>query len=140
MNEGRDPKPTGDKGVGAIKFAPLDCRDEDLRDWKIVQYGIDQLGKTHDRPFFLAIGLHKPHMAWYVPRKYYDLHPLASIQLPPHRDDDLLDLPPAAVKMAKPNGDHHAILKSGEVEGSRPGLSGRDLFLRRDDRPPNGRA
>ena len=34
--EGREPKPTGDTGVGGIKFAPLDCQDEDLREWKIV--------------------------------------------------------------------------------------------------------
>ena len=88
-NEGGDPQPTGDTGVGGIKFAPLDCRDEDLREWKIVQYGIDQLGKPHDKPFFLAVGLHKPHMPWNVPRKYYDMHPLDKIQLPPHRDDDL---------------------------------------------------
>jgi arylsulfatase A-like enzyme len=112
-NAGSDPKPTGDTGVGGIKFAPLDCRDEDLREWKIVQYGIDQLGQSHDKPFFLAIGLHKPLMPWNVPRKYYDLHPLESIQLPPHRDDDLADLPPAAIMMAKPNGDHKAILQSG---------------------------
>ena len=36
QGEGRDPQPTGDTGVGGIKFAPLDCKDEDLRDWKIV--------------------------------------------------------------------------------------------------------
>jgi arylsulfatase A-like enzyme len=112
-SEGSDPKPTGDTGVGGIKFAPLDCRDEDLREWKIVQYGIDQLEQSHDQPFFLAVGLHKPHMPWNVPRKYYDLHPLEKIQLPPHRDDDLADLPPAALKMAKPDGDHRAILESG---------------------------
>ena len=35
---GRDPQPKGpDTGVGGIKFAPLDCGDEDLREWKIVQ-------------------------------------------------------------------------------------------------------
>jgi arylsulfatase A-like enzyme len=111
--EGRDPQPRGDTGVGGIKFAPLDCRDEDLREWKIVQYGIDQLGKPHDKPLFLAIGLHKPHMPWNVPRKYFDLHPLSGIELPPHRDDDLLDLPPAAIKMANPDGDHRVILQSG---------------------------
>jgi arylsulfatase A-like enzyme len=112
-NEGGDPKPTGDTGVGGIRFAKLDCRDEDLREWKIVQYGIDQLGKSQDRPFFLAIGLHKPHMPWNVPRKYYDLHPLDKIQLPPHREDDLNDVPPAGVKIAKPERDHRAILESG---------------------------
>jgi arylsulfatase A-like enzyme len=111
--EGKDPQPAGDTGVGGIRFAPLDCKDEDLREWKIVQYGIDQLGRTHDKPFFLAVGLHKPHMPWNVPRKYYDLHPLDAIQLPPHRDDDLADVPPAGVRMARPEGDHKAILESG---------------------------
>ncbi len=110
---GADPRPTGDTGVGGIKFAPLDCRDEDLREGKIVQYGIDQLKKRHDRPFFLAVGLHKPHMPWNVPRKYFDLHPLAEIELPPTRDDDLADIPPAGVRMARPEGDHRAILESG---------------------------
>src|SRR5262245_46727668 len=41
-NAGKDPQPRGDLGVDGIKFAPLDCGDEDLREWKIVQYGIDQ--------------------------------------------------------------------------------------------------
>jgi arylsulfatase A-like enzyme len=113
-DSGRDPKPKGKVGVGGIKFAPLDdAKDEDLREWKIVQYGIDQLGRKHDRPFFLAVGLHKPHMPWNVPRKYYDLHPLDSIQLPPHREDDLDDVPPAGRRMARPNGDHRAMLESG---------------------------
>ncbi len=110
---GRDPQPTGNDGVGGIKFAPIDAKDEDLREWKVVKYGIDQLAKKHDKPFLLTIGLHKPHMPWNVPRKYYDMHPLDKIELPPHRADDLADLPPAGVKMAKPDGDHAAMLKSG---------------------------
>lgn len=68
-NAGRDPEPTGNTGVGGIRFAPLDCGDEDLREWRIVEYGIEQLQKKHDKPFFLAVGLHKPHMPWNVPRK-----------------------------------------------------------------------
>jgi arylsulfatase A-like enzyme len=110
---GGDPAPTGDRGVGGIRFAPLDCRDEDLREWKIISYGIEQLQKVHDQPFFLAIGLHKPHLPWNVPRKYFDMHPLAEIELPPHRADDLNDVPPAGVRMAGPQGDHAEILKSG---------------------------
>jgi len=112
-NAGRDPEPAGNTGVGGIRFAPLDCGDEDLREWKIVQYGIEQLRRKHDQPFFLAIGFHKPHMPWNVPRKYFDLHALDQIQLPPHREDDLQDLPAAAIRMARPEGDHAAMLKSG---------------------------
>lgn len=99
--------------MGGIKFAPLDCKDEDLREWKIVDYGIEQLQKKQEKPFFLAIGLHKPHMPWNVPRKYYDLHPLDQIQLPPYQENDLEDLPPAAIRFAKPQGDHKQIVDSG---------------------------
>ncbi len=105
-------KAKGD-GVGGIKFAPLDCEDSDLPDYKITDYGIEQLGKTHDRPFFLAVGLHKPHMPWNVPQKWYDMFPLETIQLPPYKQDDLADIPPSGVAMAKPDGDHQAILDSG---------------------------
>ena len=100
-------------GVGGIKFAPLDCKDEDLNDWKITDYGIAELGKKHAKPFFLAVGLHKPHMPWNVPRKYYDQFPLQDIKLPPYLENDLDDLPPAALKMAHPSTDHDPILASG---------------------------
>ena len=100
-------------GVGGIKFAPLDCKDEDLPDWNIVSYGIQQLGRKHDKPFFLAVGLHKPHMPWNVPRKYFDMFPVSSIKLPPYLENDLDDIPPAGRRMAHPETDHEPMLKSG---------------------------
>ncbi|HUP81819.1 MAG TPA: sulfatase-like hydrolase/transferase, partial [Pirellula sp.] len=53
-------------GVGGIRFAPIDESDEETHDYSTVTYCIDQLNKKHDKPFFLACGLHKPHMAWNV--------------------------------------------------------------------------
>ncbi len=100
-------------GVGGIRFAPADGQDEDTHDFHTVEYCLEQLNKKHDRPFFLACGLHKPHMAWNVPRKYYDLFPLESIQLPIVNEHDLDDVPSAGQKMANPQGDHAAMLKSG---------------------------
>ena len=38
-------QPKGDDGVGGIKFAPLDCNDADLPDYRITNYGIEQLRK-----------------------------------------------------------------------------------------------
>lgn len=110
---GGDPKPTGDTGVGGIKFAPVDAQDEEFVDYKTVSYGIEQLQKKHDKPFLLTIGLHKPHMPWNVPQKYFDMHPLDQIQLPPTKEDDLDDLPPTAVRFARPEGDHKQMLESG---------------------------
>jgi arylsulfatase A-like enzyme len=71
------------------------------------------LKKKTDEPFFVACGLYKPHLPFVVPRKYYDAFPLESIQLPPHIENDLDDIPPSGVKMAGPQGDHSKFLKSG---------------------------
>lgn len=108
-------------GVGGIKFSPVDCGDEGIADYGIASYGIEQLQRKHDKPFFLTIGFHKPHMPWNVPKKYYDLYPLDKIELPPYREDDLNDIPPAGVKMARGPGsnspdkpsDHEAMRTSG---------------------------
>src|SRR4051812_42144172 len=113
QNEGGNPAPKGNTGVGGIKFAPLDCKDDELNDWRIVDWCIKELGKSHDKPLFLACGIHKPHMPWNVPRKYYDMHPLKDIKLPPYLENDLDDVPPAGVKMAHPHTDHEPMVKSG---------------------------
>lgn len=113
-NEGKlGPQPEGDKGVGGIRFGAIEADDSELSDHRIVSYGIEQLGKTHDKPFLLTVGLHKPHMPWFVPKKYFDLHPLDSIQLPPVKENDLDDVPSTGVQFAGPNGDHKRILDSG---------------------------
>lgn len=90
-----------------------DLKDDDLGDWQTANWCIERLKKQWDKPFFIACGFHKPHLPFAVPRKYYDLFPLETIQLPPYREDDLEDIPPAGVKMAKPEGDHARFLKSG---------------------------
>jgi arylsulfatase A-like enzyme len=136
QHEGPDPQPKGtDLGVGGIRFAPLDCNDEDMKDYRIVSWAIDQLNRKHDKPFFLACGVHKPHMPWNVPRKYYDQYPLDTIKLPPVLDTDLDDVPPAGVRMAKPEGDHAAILKSGRwkdaVQGYLAAISFTDMNVGR---------
>ena len=102
-----------DRSIGGIRFGILQGGDEAVPDTAIATYGIDQLSRKHDQPFFLTLGFHKPHMPWNVPQKYYDLHPLADIQLPPTLTGDLDDVPPAGVRMAKPAGDHAAVLASG---------------------------
>jgi arylsulfatase A-like enzyme len=102
-----------DTGVDGIRFYPLANRDEQMPDYKVVSYALEKLKDKSDSPFFLAIGLVKPHMPFSVPKKWFDKFPLDSIELPPHRDDDLDDVPPAGVKMARPNGDHARIVESG---------------------------
>jgi arylsulfatase A-like enzyme len=85
-----------------------------MPDYKFVDYAIAQLSRKHDKPFFIACGLTKPHLPWSVPMKYYDKFPLESIQLPPYQENDLDDLPPIALQMARgPANDHEAVMKAG---------------------------
>ncbi len=102
-----------DGGVGGIAFGPLAGTDEDMPDYRTVSYCIEKLNEKSDQPTFIACGLVKPHMPFSVPKKWFDMFPLDSIQLPPHREDDLADVPPAGVKMAGPQGDHAKIVASG---------------------------
>ena len=88
-----------------------DLKDRDIMDWHSVNYTIERM--KSDKPFFLACGLHKPHLPFAVPRKYYDMFPLEDIELPPYLEDDLADIPPAGVRMARPDGDHAKFLKEG---------------------------
>jgi arylsulfatase A-like enzyme len=102
-----------DDGVGGLRFYPLAGTDEHMPDYRVVSYGLKKLKEKSDQPFFLAVGLVKPHLPFAVPKKWFDKFPLDSIELPPHREDDLDDVPRAGVKMAGPKGDHARILESG---------------------------
>jgi arylsulfatase A-like enzyme len=82
-----------------MEYAPLpDEVEKEMADTIQTDWAIDVLKRPHDRPFFLALGLYAPHFPNYAPKKYYDLYPLESIQLPPIKDDDSVDLPPAVRK------------------------------------------
>jgi len=102
-----------DKYEGYHEPLMHDLKDEDINDYQIVDWCIERLQAKHDRPLFVACGLHKPHLPFAVPRKYYEIFPRDQVRLPPHRADDLDDVPPAGIRMAKPGGDHAKFLKSG---------------------------
>ena len=81
-----------------------------------------QLKQARPKPWFMAIGLHQPHVPWRVPRWAYDKHPLDKVVLPQVRADDLSDLPDAAIALARyPSGEvngqpynqHDMIVRSG---------------------------
>ncbi len=82
----------------------LDVTDEEFGgDWFVSQWVGEQLRREHEKPFFLACGIYRPHEPWFVPQKYFDQYPLDVIQVPPgYREDDLDDLPPAG-KRRGPN-------------------------------------
>ena len=105
----------GDWQYSETDWAPLDASNEEYGgDWLVSDWIGKQLRKKHDRPFFLACGIYRPHEPWFVPKKYFDQFPIETIQLPPgYRADDLDDLPPEG-KRRGPNRYFEHIRKHGQ--------------------------
>ena len=80
---------------GETDWGPLDATDAEYGgDYLVSEWVGKELLKKHDKPFFLACGIYRPHEPWFVPKKYFDAFPIEKIQLPPgYREDDLEDLP-----------------------------------------------
>ncbi len=72
LKKGGDPKPipaiinSPRSKSGGVKWGVLDVADKDMNDYKMASYAIDYLKNKHDKPFFLACGIFRPHMAWKV--------------------------------------------------------------------------
>lgn len=62
------------------------------KDYRTAKWFEKQLQAQYDKPFFMLAGISKPHLPWFVPQEYYDMHPLENIQLPEFRLDDLDDI------------------------------------------------
>lgn len=101
----RDPAPPGAPltavGRGEHDWGPIHLAEEEMNDTQNVNRAIAALQGEHDKPFFIACGTFNPHMPWYVPQKYFDLFPLEKIVLPAIKEDDLDDLPPTGVRVAR---------------------------------------
>ena len=109
-------------GTGT-NWGPHGGVDQHMNDYEIATRGREYLQQDHDQPFFMMIGFHKPHVAWIVPEKWFQMYPTDQVWLPPYKADDLEDLPPisAAVNIndkmpttqwAKENGEWRNIVQA----------------------------
>jgi len=113
----RDPMPQGRPLNGIPKAAhfdwgPVEARDEDMADWQVADWARGELAKTHEKPFFLAVGIFRPHLPWYVPPKYFEMFPPEKVILPKVKKTDLDDVPEAGRRMARPEGDHKKVIET----------------------------
>jgi choline-sulfatase len=95
-------------------WGQIDVPDELTDDGAVVSWASDQLRKKSSKPFFLAVGLYRPHSPWYVPKAYFDMFPIETIQLPEVKTDDLADMPAFAKTHDKPGSHHDEIVKHGK--------------------------
>ncbi len=104
---------------GDFDWSPIDLQDEQTGDYQSASWVIDRLNEDRDRPFFLACGIYRPHLPWYVPQKYFDLFPLESVQLPSVLKDDLGDVGERSREIASRGGDYHRhVVEAGQWQAA----------------------
>jgi arylsulfatase A-like enzyme len=93
----------GEWQYGETDWAALDVGDEEFGgDWLVTKWVGEQLQRAHEKPFFLACGIYRPHEPWFVPKKYFEPFPLETIRPGPgYKADDLDDVPPAGQKLGR---------------------------------------
>ncbi len=92
---------------GALSWGPTVEPLEETLDHLSVSWGAEQLGKEWEKPFFMAIGISRPHLPWIVPQEFFDLYDLETLETPEIREDDLDDtLGANGSSNAKPQNDY----------------------------------
>ena len=66
--------------------------EEDMADYKVVDWAISELNKKHEKPLFLAVGIFRPHIPWFAPAEYFDMYSGRDRELPGILENDLEDV------------------------------------------------
>jgi len=74
---------------------PPERVNAEMYDYRTARWGEGWLQKSHANPFFLGLGMIRPHVPWHVPQKWFDMYPLEDIELPPWLESDMDDIPAA---------------------------------------------
>jgi len=114
-------------------WAALDVEDPLMGDFKSVECVSKQLQKERAKPFFLACGIYRPHLPWYVPKKYFDMFPLESVRLPKVLENDLDDVSERVRDIAHRGDYHEKVLEAGQwrraVQGYLASIAFADAML-----------
>ncbi len=90
---GPKPKETMEWGAGSWDWGAYPPTDAEMFDYQNAQATATELRKSYDKPFFFSIGLFRPHVAMFVPPKWYNLFDPEAISLPHATKSDMDDIP-----------------------------------------------
>jgi len=82
-------------------WGPWPNDENQTPDVQTVNYAKNFLKEKHNRPFFFALGIFRPHSPWFAPEKYFKLYPLSNLSMPEVLDNDLDDLPSGGIQILK---------------------------------------
>jgi arylsulfatase A-like enzyme len=88
----KEPSYLSHSGVWGIANEPKEASG----DWKNARFCADYLQKQHNKPFFLACGISRPHAPLIAPKEYFDMYPLDKIKMHELPENDMQDIPDIA--------------------------------------------
>lgn len=93
--------------------------DSDFPDVRNSEAVIAQFNQHREQPFFIALGIYRPHVPYTAPKRFFDLYERDAIPLPRLLENDLDDIPPAGMKWVNgPSGhrkDVNTVMEAGEL-------------------------
>lgn len=81
------------KGGNVMTIVKADGDDLLHSDGKTAAKAIDLIKEHKNKPFFLAVGLVRPHVPFVAPKAYFEAYPHEQIVLPPKVENDWDDIP-----------------------------------------------
>ena len=73
-------------------FGPTKGTKENTKDYKTAKWFEQKLKENYEKPFFMSVGISKPHLPFVVPQEFFDMYALDTIKVPDYRIDDLDDI------------------------------------------------
>ena len=114
MPRDRDPK---SNRIDSFDWGPIDAPEEEWTDTMSTNWAIAKLRERHDQPFFLGLGIYRPHQPLWAPKKYHEMYPPDSVELPKVLDDDLNDVGKLARDFGRfpiTSGAHKTVVENGQ--------------------------
>ncbi len=103
------------RSTNTFDWGPVDLPDDQFSDTLVNRWAVEKLASGLEEPFFLGVGYFRPHQPMYNPKRFHDLYPLESIQLPPTIAGDLYDLSRSGKDYAlipATSGSHRSVVQS----------------------------
>ena len=90
---------TQTRGQQQPGYGPSGLNDAQHRDGRNARKAVEWLDKKSfgEKPFFITVGIHKPHVPFIAPQKYFDLYPQQKLQFDLSPANDWDDIPPMAM-------------------------------------------
>jgi arylsulfatase A-like enzyme len=102
---------------GVWDWGAYPASDELMGDYELARNAAAVLKEEHEQPFFLSVGIFRPHVPMLVPQKWFDLYDRGKIALPKAPLSDMDDVPPNFQRKMNIAPTHADVLAKGDWRG-----------------------